>query len=140
MAEFTANAVQTVAANQNVLFTDTPVSGSNSIIHREGSGLVTLRGITNQCRARFKAIFSGNIAIPEGGTVAPISLALALNGEAVTTTTMIVTPAAVENYFNVASAIYLDIPQGCCAQLSVVNVSDAPILVQNANLIVERIA
>lgn len=140
MAEYTANAVQTVSANQNVLFTDTPVSGNNSILHREGSGLVTLRGITAQCRARFKAIFSGNIAIPEGGAVAPISLALALNGEVVAPTTMIVTPAATENYFNVASAIYLDVPQGCCLQLSVVNTSTGAVLVQNANLIVERVA
>ena len=77
--EITANALQTVDTNQNVLFTETPVEGSCSIIHREGSGLVTLRGITNQCRARFKAFFSGNIALPAGGTVGPISLAIAFN-------------------------------------------------------------
>ena len=59
--EVTANALQTVAENQNVLFTDTPVGGCCSILHREGSGLVTLRGVTSQCRARFKAFFSGNI-------------------------------------------------------------------------------
>ena len=140
MAEFTANAVQTVGVNQNVLFTDTAVCGSNSIIHREGSGLATLRGITNQCRARFKAFFSGNIAVPTDGTVGPISLALALNGESVGTTNMIVTPAAVEEYFNVASAIYIDVPQGCCTQISVRNTSEGEILVQNANLIIERVA
>lgn len=140
MAEFTANAVQAVEENQNVLFTDTPVCGSSSIIHREGSGLVTLRGITNQCRARFKAFFSGNIAIPTGGTVGPISLALSLNGESVGTTDMIVTPAAVGQFFNVASAIYIDVPQGCCTQVSVRNTSSETISVQNANLIVERVA
>lgn len=138
--EITANALQTVEANQNVLFTDTVVCGSCSIIHRDGSGLVTLRGITNQCRARFKVTFGANIAIPTGGTVGPISLAIAINGEPVATTTMIQTPAAVEEFSNVFSAIYLDVPANCCSQVSVRNITDQAIDVQNANLIVERVA
>lgn len=140
MAEYTANAVQTVNANNNVLLTSTPIKGSNSIIHREGSGLVTLRGITQQCRARFKVAFGGNIAIPTGGTAEAISLAIAINGEPVATTTMIQTPAAVEQYHNIASSIYIDVPRGCCAQISVENTSTQAIEVQNANLIVDRIA
>ena len=138
--EITANALQTVELNQNVQFTDTAVCGSCSIMHRDGSGLVTLRGITNQCRARFKAFFSGNIAIPADGTVEAISLAIAINGEAVATTTMIQTPAAVEEFANVASAVYLDVPAGCCITVSVLNTSAQAIDVQNANLIIERVA
>lgn len=138
--ELTANTLQTVEANQNVLFTDEVVSGSCSILHRDGSGQVTLRGITNQCRARFKAFFSGNIAIPAGGTVEAISLALAINGEAVASTIMIQTPAAVSEFANVASAVYLDVPAGCCVTISVRNTSAQAIDVQNANLIVERVA
>lgn len=138
--ELTANALQTVALNQNVLFTDTVVCGNCSIVHRDGSGLVTLRGITKQCRARFKVTFGGNIALPTGGTVEPISLAIAINGEPVATTTMIYTPAAVEEFGNVFSAIYIDVPAGCCSQISVRNISTQAIDVQNANLIVERVA
>ena len=138
--EITANAVQIVAANQNVLFTDEITCGTSSIIHRDGSGLVTLRGITNQCRARFKVTFGANIALPAGGTVGPISLAIAINGEPVATTTMIETPAAVEEFSNVFSAIYLDVPANCCSQVSVRNITDQAIDVQNANLIVERVA
>ena len=138
--EIIANAVQTVNVNQNVLFTDTVVEGNCSIAHREGSGLVSLKGLTGQCRARYKVTFGGNIAIPTGGTVEAISLALAIDGEGVATTTMIVTPAAVEEYFNVFSAIYLDIPKGCCSTISVRNIGTQAILVQNANLIVERVA
>jgi hypothetical protein len=138
--ELTANAIQTVAANANVLFTDTVVGGNCAIMHRDGSGLVTLRGLTNQCRARFRVSFGGNIAIPTGGTVGPISLAIAIDGEAVATTTMISTPAAVEEYQNVFSAIFLDIPRGCCSQISVKNISDEDIEIQNANLIIERVA
>ena len=122
--EITANAIQTVPADSNVIFTDTVVCGNCSIMHREGSGLVTLRGLTNQCRARFRVSFGGNIAIPTGGTVGPVSLAIAVNGEPVATTTMISTPAAVEEYQNVSSAIFLDIPTGCCSQISVRNISD----------------
>ena len=138
--EITANAIQTVASNANVLFTDTVVCGNCAITHRDGSGLVTLRGLTNQCRARFRVSFGGNIAIPTGGTVGPISLAIAIDGEAVATTTMISTPAAVEEYQNVFSAIFLDIPRGCCSQISVKNISDEAIEIQNANLIIERVA
>ena len=138
--EITANALQTVGLNQNVQFTDTVVCGSCSIMHRDGSGLVTLRGLTNQCRARFKAFFSGNIAIPASGTVEAISLALSINGEAIAPTTMIQTPAAVGEFANVASAVYIDVPANCCVTISVRNTSTQAIDVQNANLIIERVA
>lgn len=138
--EITANALQTVAPNQNVLFTETAVRGNCSIIHREGSGLVTLRGITDQCRARYRITFGGNVAIPAGGTVAPITLAIAVNGEAVGPTTMISTPAAVEEFNNIFSSIFINVPAGCCYTISVRNLSEDDIDVQNANLIVERVA
>jgi hypothetical protein len=138
--EITANALQTVAENQNILFTDTVVCGRCSIVHREGSGLVRLKGLTDQCRARYKVSFGGNLAIPTGGTVGAISVAIAIDGEAVPTTNMIVTPAAVEEFWNVFGAIYLDIPRGCCSQISVRNTSTQAIDVQNANLIIERVA
>lgn len=139
--EITANALQTVPAGSNVLFTDTIVgSNSCSMIHREGSGLVTLRGNTNQCRARFRVSFGGNIALPADATVAPLSLALAINGEAVATTTMISTPGAVSEFNNVFSSIFINVPQGCCFQVSVRNTGTTAVDVQNANLIIERVA
>jgi hypothetical protein len=138
--EITANAIQLVNENQNVLFSDTVVDGNCSVVHRDGSGLVTLRGITNQCRARYRITFGGNIAIPTGGVVAAISLALSIDGEPIDTTTMIATPAAVENYWNVSSSIFIDVPRGCCYSLGVRNTSDQAINVQNANLIIERVA
>jgi hypothetical protein len=53
---------------------------------------------------------------------------------------MISTPAAVEEYNNVFSAIFLDIPKNCCSQISIQNTSGEAIEIQNANLIVERVA
>lgn len=138
--EIIANALQTVESNQNVLFTDTVVCGNCSMIHRIGSGLVTLKGNTTQCRARYRVSFGGNIAIPTGGTVEAISLAIAIEGEAVPSTTMIVTPAAVEEFFNVFSAVFLDVPRNCCMTVSVRNISTQAVDVQNANLIIERVA
>ena len=136
--EIIANAVQTVSANQNVYFTDTIVNGNYSIVHRDDSGLITLRGVTNQCRARFKVSFGANIAVPTGETVGPISLAIAIDGEPVRASTMVVTPAAVEQFFNVSAGVYVDVPNGCCTTISVQNISTIPVEVENANLIVER--
>ena len=67
--EIIANALQTVQANQNVYFIDTVIGGSMSVSHRDDSGLITLRGNTNQARARFKVSFGANIAVPTGETV-----------------------------------------------------------------------
>ena len=138
--EIIANALQTVQANQNVYFTDVITGGNCSILHRNDSGLVTLKGLTNQCRARYRVSFGANIAIPTGGTVEAIQIAIAIDGEAVPATTMIVTPAAVEEFFNVYSSVFVDVPRGCCITASVTNTSTQAIDVQNANLIVERVA
>ena len=138
--EIIANALQTVQANQNVYFTDVITGGNCSILHRNDSGLVTLKGLTNQCRARYRVSFGANIAIPTGGTVEAIQIAIAINGEAVPATTMIVTPAAVEEFFNVYSSVFVDVPRGCCITASVTNTSTQAIDVQNTNLIVERVA
>ena len=138
--EIIANAVQTVAANQNVYFTDEVTGGNCAILHRDDSGLVTLKGVTNQCRARYKVTFGGNIAIPTGGAVGPISIAIAIEGETVASTTMISTPTAAGDFNNVSSSVFIDVPRGCCTTVSVKNNSTQSIEVQNANLIVERVA
>lgn len=138
--EIIANALQTVPANQNVYFTDTVICGGCSVTHRDDSGLITLKGMTNQCRARYKVSFGANIGLPADGAAGPISLAIAIDGEPVRATTMTVTPAAVEEFFNVFSAIYIDVPRGCCVTVSVQNVSEVDVDVVNANLIVDRTA
>lgn len=144
MAEYTANAVQQVNVGQNVLFTDVPIPGCRQgIIHREGSGIITLRGQVNNCSgfARYKASFGANIAIPEGGTAStPLSLALAIDGELIPTSSMIVTPAAAQQYWNVYASVFIDLPKGCCYTIAVENIGTTAIDVQNANLVIERTA
>ena len=138
MAEYVNIATQNVAANGNVIFSNTAVKGSNCIQHRDGSGIVTLRGITNQCRARFFVDFSANIAVPTGGTAGEISLAIAISGEPVLSSQMISTPAAVEQFNNVSAGIFIDVPKGCCVNIAVENTSGVAIDVANANIVVTR--
>lgn len=140
MAEYIANEPQIVEVNQNILFTDTTVPGNNSIIHRPGSGLITLRGITNQCRARYKITFGGNFAIPAEGDVERIGLAIAINGESIASTTMLADPAETQKFSNVGRSLYLEVPRNCCSQISVKNISGQEVIVQNASIIVERVA
>ena len=138
MAEFTNANTVTVAAGQNLPLTETPISGTPCIVHREGAGIVALRGLTNQCKARYFASFSGNIEIPTGGTVEAISVALAINGEPLNSATAVVTPAAVENLFNVGVSAFIDVPRGCCVSVALENTSTQAISIANANLIVTR--
>ena len=138
MAEYVAVSTQTVESNGNVIFTNTAVNGSNCIRHREGSGIITLRGLTNQNRARFLVNFSANIAVPSTGTAGAISLAIAISGEPVLSSQMISTPAAVSQYNNVSAGIYIDVPAGCCTNIAVKNTSTQAIDVSNVNLIVTR--
>lgn len=159
MAEYVKNEAQIVLPNQPVTLNTSIGCNKGYVYHRNGSGIVTLRGIVNNncsCFARYQVTFNGNIAIPDGGTVGPISVSLALDGEPLLTSRAIVTPAATaddpptqNNFFNVTSTVIISVPRGCCFNVSVENTSEsatpattpAPIiLVQNANLTVSRIA
>lgn len=144
MAEYTANARQTIEAGQNLLFTDAPIPGCRQgIIHREGSGIITLRGQVNNCSgfARYKVSFGANIAIPEGGAAStPLSLTLAIDGQPIPTSSVIVTPAAAGQFWNVYTSIFIDLPKGCCYTVAVENTGTTAVDAQNANLIIERTA
>lgn len=141
MAEYSNTALQTVAAGADVIFTDAPIPCARGyVVHREGSGLFKLRGITDQCRARYRVTYGANIAVPTGGTVGPTSLAVAVDGEALTSTIMTVTPAAVGEFFNVSRTIYIDVPRGCCGNVSIRNIGADPVDVANANIIIDRVA
>ena len=140
MAEYTNANTVTVAAGQNVPLTETAVNSKPCIIHREGAGIVTLRGLTNQCKARFRVGFGANIAVPTGGTVEAITAAIAVNGKPLSSATATVTPAAVENFFNIYVNAIVEVPRGCCLTVAAENTSGQAISVANANLTVDRIS
>lgn len=143
-AEYFANAVQQVALNAPIIFSASIPCTKGNIYHEDETGIFILRGMTSNCFATYRVTFNGNIAIPEGGTVAPIAIALTVNGEQRPTSRAILTPAAVGDYGNVTSTAIIKVPKGCCFSLSVENVvsetTGQAIEVQNANLTISRIA
>ena len=150
MAEYLANALQNVALNAPVLFTASIPCTKGYIYHEDETGVLILKGVTNNCFARYQVTFNGNIAVPEDGAVTAIAIALTINGETRPTSTAIYMPQAVEEFGNVTSTAIITVPKGCCFNLSVryvdATTDDAattptPVIeVQNANLVVNRIA
>ena len=150
MAEYLANAPQTVALNAPVLFTASIPCNKGFVYHEDETGIFTLRGITQNCFARYQVTFNANISVPEGGAVTPIAVAISVQGEPRPTSTAIFTPAAAEDQGNVTSTAIITVPRGCCFGLAVRYIdatADDPattptpsIQVQNANLVITRIA
>ena len=146
MAEYSANATQVVNPGETVIFTEAPDPCNRGLVrHRDGTGNFLLSGWTPRkscCRksksANYLVDFGANISVPIGGTVEAISLAITIDGSTIPASNMIVTPAAVEEYFNVSRAINADIWNGCCESVAVRNTSEQPIQVQNANIIFSR--
>ena len=148
MAEYlTRDAVESVALNSPIPFVDSIPCNKGCVFHQSGTGIFVLRGITNNCFARYNVEFTGNIAIPTGGAVTPIATAIVVSGEARDGSRSIYTPAAVDEYGNVTSTAIITVPRGCCFSMSVRYVTADPtedsataIEVQNSNLVINRIA
>ena len=150
MAEYLANALQNVALNSPILFTASIPCTKGYIYHEDETGIFILRGITNNCFARYQVTYNGNIAVPEGGAVTPIAVAITVNGEPRVTSEAIFTPQAVDEYGNVTSTAIITVPKGCCFSVAVryvdattddPTVEPTPLIeVQNSNLVISRIA
>lgn len=144
MAEYRYNQTQTVPAGGTIIFSnDFFPCNKGLIVHQNDSGLFQVRGIVNNPCAEYgklKINFGANIAVPTGGTVESITLAITVNGVTEPATTMICTPAAVGEYSNVNREVEIPIPRGCCQNVAVTNTSSQDISVQNAIIDLDRIA
>lgn len=150
MAEYLANAAQAVALNGPVLFTASIPCNRGCVYHEDETGIFILKGKTDNCFARYQVTFNGNIAVPDGGELTPIAVAITVNGEPRQTSRAIFTPQAVDEFGNVTSTAIITVPKGCCFTASVRYIdatTDDPetdptglITVQNANLVINRIA
>lgn len=148
--EFVANAVQSVALNSPIVFTTSIPCRKGYVYFEDETGVLILKGITNnQCFATYRVTYNGNVAVPEGGAVTAVGVALVVNGEPRLTSRAIYQPQAVDEYGNLTSTAIIKVPKGCCFSLSVeyVQATDDPtvtptpiINVQNSNLVVDRIA
>lgn len=149
MAEYLANAVQSISLNQPAIFTASIPCNRGYVYHEDETGIFILRGITPNCFARYQVTFNGNVAIPTGGAVTPIALSISVNGESRQTSRAIFTPAAVDTYGNVTSTAIITVPKGCCFNVAVRYVAadedpatvPTPVInLQNANLVINRVA
>lgn len=141
-AEYSYIPVQTVAEDENVLFLDGDrACRKGCVTHRSGSGIFRLKGASNVCKTIYKVQFNANIAVSDGGTVGPISIALQEDGETIGNGVATVTPTVAGAFFNVSISTFIIIPCGCCVTVSVENVSDGTAIdVENANIIIDRVA
>lgn len=149
MAEYFANAEQIVALNEAIDFEASIPCNRGYVFHEDGTGVFTLCGRTNNCFARYKVTYNGNISVPTGGTVAPVAVVVTVNGEPRMASRAIYTPAAVDEYGNVTSTAIVTVPRGCCFSVSVRYVSGitdgttvppAAISQINGNLTIDRVA
>lgn len=150
MAEYLANAVQNVALNAPIVFSASIPCTRGYIYHEDETGVFILRGCTNNCFARYQITFNGNVAIPDGGDITPVAIAITVQGEPRLTSRAIYTPQAVDEYGNLTSTAIITVPRGCCITVGVdyvdattddPTVTPTPLIeVQNANLTITRIA
>lgn len=149
MADYSANAVQTVNPGEAIVFTTDVFPCKRGFIrHRNETGNFLLNGwlpnryangcCCNSSSAQYLVNFGANIAVPTGGTAGEISVAISVDGAIVPASTMAVTPAAVEEFFNVGRSITVPVWRNCCETVTIQNTSDQPILVRNAYIAFTR--
>lgn len=140
-AEYSRITSQFVDVNDNILFDNGYRACRKGFIsHRDDSGIFTLQGARNCCRAIYKVTVQANVAVATGGTVGPVSVALQEDGETVGNAIATVTPSAVGEFNHISISTLIAVPCGCCVSISFKNVSATAIDVTNANVIFERIA
>jgi hypothetical protein len=149
-AEYTAVDRQIIQPNGFAIFTAAPVPCTKGfVVPRLGSGLFQLSGLGVPrmggccCNRRVLGVnydvdFGANIAVPEGETVGEISVGIALGGTAIPSSIMTVTPAAVEQFFNISRDITAQIVAGCCQTVAIQNLSKIPIAMVDASINFDR--
>ena len=154
MVEFGYNEDQVLQPAQAAILQDIRPCNKRPqrVVHDNLTPNVILRGIvSNACcqNAQYNVRYSGNIAVPEGGTVGQIQLALSVGGYNRPFTIAAATPAAATEYWHVSGDATIDVPVGCCTTVAVVNASVSPtpgttpaptLTLRNLNVTVSRLA
>ena len=116
--EYSYPLTQTVEVGENILFLNGERCCKKGIIlHNDASGVFRIKGAGNCCKAIYKVHFNANIAIAEGGTVEPISVALTQNGEVLRNAVATVTPAAIGDFWNVSLETFIENVANVCKQV-----------------------
>ena len=151
MAKYITSTDQNVALNNTIPFNIVSIPCNKGCVIPITTGVLTLKGGASNRFARYEVDLQANIAIPEGGTVTPLAVAITLNGVAIPDSVAIVTPAAAEDLWHVNTSAVITVPCGCCVSVSAAYVDatedDATVMPtpsifvrRNASLTVDRIA
>lgn len=118
MAKYITTTDQNVALNGTFPFDSVSIPCNKGCVVPIATGVLTLKGDTPNRFARYEVMVQGNVAIPTGGTVTPIAVAVTLNGVAIPDSVAIVTPAAVEDVWHINTSATVTVPSGCCVSVS----------------------
>lgn len=118
MAKYITSTDQNVALNGTIPFDIVSIPCNKGCVIPITTGVLTLKGNTSNRFARYDVSVQANVAIPTGGTVTPIAIAITLNGVAIPDSVAIVTPAAVEDVWHINTSVTVTVPSGCCVSIS----------------------
>ena len=118
MAKYITSTDTNVALNGTIPFNVVSIPCNKGCVVPVATGVITLKGNTSNSFARYEVTVQGNIAIPTGGTVTPIAVAITINGAEIPDSIAIVTPAAVEDVWHINTSTVITVPCGCCISVS----------------------
>lgn len=118
MARYITSTDQNVALNGAIPFDVVSIPCNKGCVVPIAAGVVTLNGGSANRFARYEVTVQANVAIPTGGTVTPVALAITLNGVPLADSVAIVTPAAVEDVWHINTSTVITVPCGCCVSVS----------------------
>ena len=151
MARYITSTDQNVALNNTIPFNIVSIPCNKGCVVPITTGVLTLQGSTSNRFARYEVDLQANVAIPTGGAITPVALAITLNGVAIPDSIAIVTPAAVEDVWHINTSTTITVPCDCCVSVSAMYVDatedDAAVtptpsifVRRNASIAVTRIA
>lgn len=118
ISKYITSTDQNVALNNTVPFDIVSIPCNRGCVIPITTGVLTLKGNTSNRFARYEVKLQANVAIPEGGAVTPIALAITLNGVAIPDSVAIVTPVATEEFRHINTSVTITVPCDCCVSVS----------------------
>lgn len=118
MSRYITSTDQNVALNNTIPFDVVSIPCNKGCVVPLAPGILTLKGSNTNRFSRYEVDLQGNIAIPTGGAVTPIAVAITLNGVVIPDSVAIVTPTAVEDLWHVNTSATITVPCGCCVSVS----------------------
>jgi hypothetical protein len=118
VAQYITSTDQNVALNGTIPFDVVSIPCNKGCVIPITTGVLTLQGSNSNRFARYEVTLQANVAIPTGGAVTPLALAITLNGVAIPDSVAIVTPAAVEDVWHINTTTTITVPCGCCVSVS----------------------